>query len=198
MTLESSDSIDVKHARNEEGESSKETDVQTDVSTVDSKAPGRQDADRKASLLDAMLQGERVEIEWDGEEVAEGAFAYRVNVDRVVLPNAKSVGESAFLGCVHLYFVELPAVEKIGQFAFAETGSLKMVILGNKEQVVSLGDDAFLQSCHANGEEDPYFNASGEKDCYIYVPDNLVEAYKASDDWADFAEQIKPFSEINY
>lgn len=198
MTPESLDSIDEEQTTSSEVNRDETNDSLVDASFGDSQIAETQDIKEKAELFDAMMKGDHVTIEWDGEDLAEGAFAYRVNVDRVVLPNAKSVGESAFLGCVHLYFVELPAVEKIGQFAFAETGSLKMVILGNKEQVVSLGDDAFLQSCHANGEEDPYFNASGEKDCYIYVPDNLVEAYKASDDWADFAEQIKPFSEINY
>lgn len=31
---------------------------------------------------------------------------------------------------------------------------------------------------------------------FIYVPDNLVEQYKAATNWSTFANQIKPISEL--
>lgn len=198
MKPETLDSSSEGHLTSSEVNSVVSDDLQAVASAEDTQTPESQDANEKAELLDAMLKGERVTIEWDGEEVADGAFAYRINIEKVILPNAKSVGVGAFYKCSHLYWAEMPAVERIGRIAFDETGSLTTLILGNKSKVVSLDDDVFLTSLHVNGQQNDYYNPNGQRDCFIYVPDSMVDAYKSSSDWVEFADQIKPFSAIYY
>lgn len=198
MTPESLDSIDEEQTTSSEVNRDETNDSLVDASFGDSQIAETQDIKEKAELFDAMMKGDRVAIEWDGEDLDEGAFAYRVNIEKAILPHVKSVGECAFFQCSHLYLIDMPVVEKIGRLAFAQAGSLTTLILGNKNQVVSLDEDAFVMALHVNGEQDAYFNPNGDKDGFIYVPDSLVDAYKTSDDWADYADQIKPLSEINY
>ena len=198
MTPDTIDSTDEERLTASEVERDAIDDLQADATSGDSSVSENQDAGKKSELLDAMLKGERVTIEWDGEDVADDAFAYRINVEKVILPNAKSLGDGAFYKCSHLNWVEMPAVERIGRIAFDETGSLTTIILGNKEHVVSLDKDVFMTCLHINGQQHDYFNPHGERDCFIYVPDRLVDAYKTSSDWAEFADQIKPLSAINY
>ena len=42
-----------------------------------------------------------------------------------------------------------------------------------------------------------YANEEGLKDLYFYVPDDLVEDYKAATNWSAYADQIKPVSELS-
>ena len=41
-----------------------------------------------------------------------------------------------------------------------------------------------------------YENEEGLKDLYFYVPDNLVDSYKAATNWSTYAAQIRPISEL--
>lgn len=174
-----------------------ETQHQAEFSNVGQDV-GQDDAIRlKASVMDAALQGLPVRVQWSGEKLAEGAFSMRANVHEVILPNAKEVGVRAFWNCRFIESVNMPVVEKIGDLAFGSTASLKTIILGNTEKVVCLGEDAFLTSLHFIGEQNTYGNSNGEKDGFIYVPDEMLEDYKLSNDWAQMASQIKPLSALD-
>ena len=39
-------------------------------------------------------------------------------------------------------------------------------------------------------------NSNGDKDGYIYVPDDMVDTLKADSRWSTYATQIKPLSEL--
>ena len=41
-----------------------------------------------------------------------------------------------------------------------------------------------------------YENEEGLSDLYFYVPDNLVDSYKAATNWSTYASQIRPISEL--
>lgn len=47
-----------------------------------------------------------------------------------------------------------------------------------------------------NGRTYYYENEEGLSDLYFYVPDNLVDSYKAATNWSTYASQIRPISEL--
>lgn len=63
----------------------------------------------------------------------------------------------------------------------------------NASKLTSLVIEATnVLSVHSNGlQGTPIANGTG----YIYVPDNLVDSYKAASNWSTYASQIKPLSE---
>ena len=100
------------------------------------------------------------------------------------LPECTSIGNYAFQECTNLTTVNLPECTSIGERAFGYCTSLTTIILSNN-QVVTLGNiNVFNNSSIANG--------SG----YAYVPDNLVDSYKRATRWSNYANQIKPISEL--
>lgn len=97
-------------------------------------------------------------------------------------PNATSIGSNVFQGNNSLITAKFPNVTSIGNMTFYNCSRLTQVIIGtNLTTVATLANTtAFL-------------NAAG---AYIYVPDNLVEAYKSATNWSRYADQIKGISEL--
>ena len=101
----------------------------------------------------------------------------------VVLPAATYIGERAFSGCSNLLTVRLGAVQTISYLAFSGAGITSLII--EATGVVTLMSTSALQST-------PIASGTG----YIYVPDDLVETYKAATNWSTYAAQIKGLSEL--
>ena len=99
------------------------------------------------------------------------------------LPAATSIGTNAFYGCSSLTTVALPAVTSIGAGALRNCSALTSLTLP-KNQVATLSNISALQGT-------PIASGTG----YIYVPDNLVDQYKAATNWATYANQILPISQ---
>lgn len=100
-------------------------------------------------------------------------------------------GYNTFSACTSLTTVDLPELTEIsGSAVFgsayggAGCRSLIRVVL-RKSAVVSLTKtDVFTDTPIANGTG------------YIYVPDDLVDSYKAATNWSTYADQIKGISEL--
>lgn len=73
--------------------------------------------------------------------------------------------------------------------------SLKKLIL-LKEDEICVYDSTFLNCYHMDGTVDETYNPQGLKDGRIYVPDNLVNAYKNANGWSTYADQILPLSSL--
>lgn len=105
-------------------------------------------------------------------------------------------------------------IKNFGNYAFQSCVNLKVVDVGLKATITS-GSSAYIAANAMNGCENltaliirstkawslqnvsaltgtPIANGTG----YIYVPDNLVDTYKAASNWAAYADQIKPISEL--
>ncbi len=81
--------------------------------------------------------------------------------------------------------IDLPCLQRItGKMVFAYCTSLKKVVLRNSAVVSDPYTDTFTGTPIADGTG------------FIYVPDDLVEAYKTATNWSVFANQIKPISEL--
>lgn len=94
-----------------------------------------------------------------------------------------TISNNAFSDCRSLARVEFPAVTSIYSGAFYNCESLKTVVLPGETQCKIFGD-VFGNTPVASGTG------------YIYVPDDLVDSYKAADNWSAYADQIKPLSEL--
>ena len=122
------------------------------------------------------------------------------NLTTVNTPNCTSVGSSAFNNCPSLKSVRLGTLSGGFPAAFSNCYSLTSIVF-NCSSVLNLSDSSTFKNCyHLYGTVDATYNPNGDKDCYIYVPDALVDSYKTTTGmtdtyWALFADQIKPLSE---
>lgn len=115
--------------------------------------------------------------------IGNDAFYNCVTLESVESPNVTSIASSAFRLCVVLPSIDLPLLTSIGSNAFRDCRKLQSLILRSKT-VCTLGTNVFTSTPIASGTG------------YIYVPDNLVEQYKAAANWSTYAAQIKPLSEL--
>ena len=113
--------------------------------------------------------------------ISANAFSNCSSLTTVDLPEATSIGSSAFSNCSKLTTVNLPEATSIGNSAFYKCSKLTTVILRNAEQVATLStSNAFYMAANA----------------IIYVPDSLVDSYKAANNWSTYADRIKGLSEL--
>ena len=105
----------------------------------------------------------------------------------VVHENIKSIDSSTFRGCTSLTEVTLKgAIKTIAIHSFNGCSNLTKFVMPNITGTITLGGtNAF--------EGTPIANGAG----YIYIPDDLVDTFKSNTNWGNFADQIKPISELN-
>ena len=146
----------------------------------------------------------------------DGAFDQCKVMPTVYLPNVIHTGSGAFRDCYALTYAKVGPDEGTTQSSagasaeyFMNCTNLEVVDLGINFKSSGLGysfsQGAYklatlvlrapevqgLPSVATFGEHSPIREGTG----LIYVPDNLVDAYKAATNWSTFASQIKPLSE---
>ena len=103
----------------------------------------------------------------------------------VHLPSLISISSNMFAYSSLLKKLDFPSVESIDTGAFSGCSRLVTLVLGKADAVCTLKNvNALTNTSIAKGTG------------YIYVPDNLVEQYKAATNWSTYASQIKPISEL--
>ena len=96
------------------------------------------------------------------------------------------IGANIFSNCTSLPSMTcLGNVTYIGSNTFIGCSNLSYFALPNVTAVPSLSNSVFVRTPIANGTG------------YIYVPDTLVENFKAATEWCNYAEQIRPISSLN-
>lgn len=145
-------------------------------------------------------------------EIKSYAFSYLSNLETVNMDGLITVGNDAFSSCSKLKSVYLPSVRTIDTSAFyacsaltrAEicgacvgtplpvlraqcffASKLDTLIIAYEDGVVSLASTTAIGGT-------PIESGTG----YIYVPDALVDSYKAATNWSTYAAQIKGLSEL--
>lgn len=109
--------------------------------------------------------------------VEQGAFDECVSMNYVNLQSLTAVNPLTFRKCQSITTIDLPVVTSIGTQAFYDSG-LTSLTLHSNTVVILKHKDAF------------YFTPIEEGTGYIYVPSNLVNSYKAADEWSTYANQI--------
>lgn len=136
-----------------------------------------------------------------------GAQAFRGSkITSISCPNVTSVEAYGLESCSSLVNVNLPKVNSLKNYAMQNCKALVRLEFPNKittQGAVWINCTA-LTTLILRGST---MSGLGNKNCfngtpiasgtgYIYVPDNLVSTYKANTNWANFADQIKPLSEL--
>ena len=117
--------------------------------------------------------------------IDSSAFYQCGSLATVNFPACTSIGISAFRDCTSLNTVDLSKSCTIASSAFNACIFLKTFILRDTSGVSTLAaSDAFNNTLIKSGTG------------YIYVPDDLVDSYKAATNWSVYAAQIKPLSEL--
>lgn len=135
------------------------------------------------------------------ETISYFAFFSCSSLTTIDLRELTNIPMSAFYACKALPEINLPKVETIGMFAFDDCISLTTVRLN---KVTNIDAEAFrgcssLKDIYIGIDSDAIcalgdVNAFPETLENIYVPDNLVEQYKAATNWIDLADKIKGVS----
>ena len=103
----------------------------------------------------------------------------------VNLPSLISINSNVFAYSSLLKRLDFPSVESISGGAFSGCSRLVTLILRKADTVCTLENvSAFSGTSIAKGNG------------FVYVPDGLVEQYKAATNWSTYANQIKPISEL--
>ena len=103
----------------------------------------------------------------------------------VNLPSLISINSNAFAYSSLLKRLDFPSVESISGGAFSGCSRLVTLILRKADAVCTLANVSAFSGT-------PIAKSTG----FVYVPDDLVERYKAATNWSTYASQIKPISEL--
>lgn len=122
-----------------------------------------------------------VEIIGNVEEIRNGCFYECSQLEELTISdNVKILGHHSFFGCYKINNLIIPeSVNSIGGQCFAYCNSLTTITFKSVTPP-DLGNNAFFSS--GNLET-------------IYVPAESVEAYKAANNWSEYADIITAISE---
>ena len=109
------------------------------------------------------------------------AFANCALTD-IYLPKLSRINLNVFSSCKALVTARFDSVLNIDSSSFSGCTSLKHFIINTQSICNLLSTSAFTNTPIANGTG------------FIYVPDDLVEDYKAETNWVTYASQIRPLS----
>lgn len=101
------------------------------------------------------------------------------NLTSVNVPNATEFGNYSFQSSPKIEKLDLPSVEAFGNYCLRYTTALKTLILRHSGGVVARGSSVIASSGIAS------------KKGYIYVPAALIEDYKNSTGWSNYADQFR-------
>lgn len=126
-----------------------------------------------------------------------GQFLTNSSVEILSLPAITKYPGRALYGANKLTTLHIPNATSIDDYAFYHAHVLKKVVIEQENAVCTLasGSNVFKYAYHFIGEVNETYNPEGLRDGVFYVPDNLVNRYKAATNWSVFADQIKPLSE---
>ena len=124
-----------------------------------------------------------VEFEDGLKYLEEGVFSDCSQLVNVKLPSTlRTIERYAFKWCTSLQKITVPEeVYSIWADAFFSCTCLAQVVLGNPDRVVSVYSYSFP------------WNNSGFK---VYVPDSLLDEYKATSIWSDHTDCLRPMSDL--
>ena len=155
----------------------------------------------------ALIDGSITEYSNEtAENIKDYAFSFCRKLTKLSLPAAKTTSLHSISNCTALTSVEAPSLETIGAYAFYNDTALPYIDLPSVTSIsvsgfavcaalatviIRAGTVCTLENANAFGST-PIANGTG----YVYVPDNLVESYKAATNWATYAARIKGLSEL--
>lgn len=161
------------------------------LSNITNAAPGSRCVFSNGTVYRLEADGEWDTIEGgSGGGGGNGADAATIcaiidgSLSSIVNDTATSVGRCAFFGRDNLLSADFAAVTSLGQNCFANSNLEKLIL--RAPQVVTFVNGNPFSGTWIDDDE-------GE----IYVPDDLVAAYKADSNWSGYSSEIKPLSQLS-
>ena len=128
---------------------------------------------------------------------------YQVNVPNLVLPEVTTMGTYTFGGGTASQTITLPKLKVVQSNGFRQNTGLTKVDLGACTNIYATGFyncSALVTLIIRTASVCALANTSAFSGCSklanIYVPDTLVDSYKAATNWTTYADKIKPLSEL--
>ena len=112
-------------------------------------------------------------------KMGASVFTYANSLVNINLPLLATMDSNAFAFCAALSKLSLPCVVNINSFAFMRDSNLITLILSNPQMCTLTNKNAFNNTPIASGTG------------YIYVPQVLLEDYKAATNWVTYATQFR-------
>lgn len=113
------------------------------------------------------------------ESIGNYGLAYNAKATEIKCPNVLAIGAAAFDGCLEVTKMEFFRAQSAGNAAFRATSKLETLII-RTPSVMSLATvNVFINSAIGNGAG------------YIYVPKNMMDTYKETENWSKYADQIR-------
>ena len=112
------------------------------------------------------------------------AFAYCRSLTKIRCDAVTRLGNYSLRDCTALTEARFDSMTTISTQVFLNCSALGKLILGSSTLCELTNANAFQSSAIANGTG------------YVYVPDDLVDSYKTATNWVNYADQIKPISEL--
>ena len=132
--------------------------------------------------------------------LSSNAFSYCESLESIDLPNVTLIESECFAECYGLCDVSIPNIEEIGAGAFMYCEVLESIDLYNVQsiyyyaftgsglsEVIIRGTDSVCDGDEGVFAETPIEYGEG----WIYVPRSLVEEYKNSTNFCEYADQIR-------
>ena len=107
------------------------------------------------------------------------AFTACAQLANVQIPLLTEVTTNMFMSCSSLVKIKLPVLQNINQNGFAYSGSFETLILPNTQMCTLSNKNALRLTSIEKGTG------------YIYVPQSLIEDYKAATNWVTYAAQFR-------
>jgi hypothetical protein len=112
-------------------------------------------------------------------------YGFRNNktLKKLDLPNVEEIWNYTFESCSALEIIYIPKIKTITSRSFRYCKQIKALIIEQTDSVCTLNN--------INVFEQTFDYSKGA----IFVPDSLLEDYKAATNWSTYADYIKPLSE---
>lgn len=116
--------------------------------------------------------------------IGDSAFLDCADLTSVRFSAASSVGAMAFMNCTGLTRADFQVATSIGSMAFYECSALDTLILRSSSQPVTFANLAALYNT-------PIYSGTG----YVYVPASIIDVYKTTSPWNQFATAFRSIEE---
>ena len=154
-------------------------DVNTNVPTYEA------DVAEQKAITDGILN--RSITEYVNNSVSElglYALAYYTKMTKIRCDAVEEMENYSVRYCTSLTEARFDSAKTIKAQVFQNCNKLTKLILGSPSLCELTNANSFNLTPMADGTG------------YVYVPDNLVDAYKTATNWSAFADKIKPISEL--
>jgi hypothetical protein len=122
-------------------------------------------------------------VTYMGSSVFRGCTA----LEEIEIPLLTTTSTYVFHSCSNLMTADLGALKTVNAYMFTNCSSLDTLILRKTDSICTLHNTTNSLT------GTPIASGTG----YVYVPDDLVDTYKAATNWSTYADQILPLSYLD-